>query len=123
MIGHELWQRRFGGDPAAVGETIKLDGVSHTIVGVLPAYFRPPANPVDVFVPLADDGARESRESAAPDRDPCSRRLRPDVTLEQAQAEMDRLSRSLDERFPVAPCRPAASACGDSRSSAPVTSG
>jgi len=99
IISHDLWQRRFGGDPAAVGELIKLDGAACTIVGVLPADFRPPANPVDVFAPLADDGARD-REDPPPPSVSVFARLRPGVTLEQAQAEMDRLSRSLDERFP-----------------------
>jgi putative ABC transport system permease protein len=99
VISHGLWQRRFGGEPAAVGELIKLDGVAYTIVGVLPAGFRPPANPVDVLAPLADDGAR-NREDPPPPSVTVFGRLRPGVTLEQAQAEMDRLSRSLDERFP-----------------------
>jgi len=100
VIGYELWQRRFGGGPAAVGEVIKLDGVAYTIVGVLPASFRPPANPLDVLAPLADDGARD-REDPPPPSVTVFARLRPGVTLEQAQAEMDRLCRSLDERFAV----------------------
>jgi predicted permease len=99
VIAHGLWQRRFGGDPAAVGEVVKLDGVPHHIVGVLPEGFTPPTGPTDVLAPLADDGARE-RQGARPPSVTVFGRLRRDVTLEQAQAEMDRLSRSLDERFP-----------------------
>jgi putative ABC transport system permease protein len=99
VIGRELWQRRFAGDPAAVGDSIKLDGVLHTIVGVLPEAFRLPAGSVDVLVPLADDGAR-NREGTPPPSVMVFARLRPGVTLQQAQAEMDRLSRSLDEQFP-----------------------
>jgi len=101
VISHELWQRRFGGEPGAVGELVTLDGVPRTILGVLPEGFRAPTAPVDVFLPLADDGARE-REAAAPP--PPSvvafARLRPGVTLEQAQADIERVSRSLDQRFP-----------------------
>jgi hypothetical protein len=99
VIGHGLWQRRCGGDPAALGQLSKLDGVAYTIVGVMPAGFRPPANPVDVLAPLADDGAR-NREDPPPPSVTVFARLRAGVTLEQAQAEMDRLSRNLDERFP-----------------------
>ena len=98
VISHELWQRRFGGDAAAVGEIVRLDGAACTIVGVLPAGFRPPAIPADVFEPLADDGARNAER--APLTVTVFARLRAGVTLEQAQADMDGLSRSLDERFP-----------------------
>ena len=99
VITHGLWQRRFGGSPAAVGDSIKLDGVAHTIVGVLPAGFRSPTNPVDVLVPLADDGAR-GRENPPTPTVTVFGRLRPGVTREQAQAEMDQLSRGLDKQFP-----------------------
>ncbi len=99
IISHGLWQRRFGGSFAAVGDSIKLDGVAHTIVGVLPASFRSPVNPVDVLVPLADDGAR-GRENPPSPTVTVFGRLRAGVTLAQAQAEMDRLSRSLDTQFP-----------------------
>jgi putative ABC transport system permease protein len=102
IISHDLWKRQFGGDSGVVGELIKLDGAAATIVGVLPADFAPPANPADVFRPLADDGAR-NREAPPPPSVTVFGRLRRGVTLQQAQAEMDRLSRSLDERFPQAP--------------------
>ena len=42
ILGHSLWQSRFGSDPAAVGRTISLNGVPHEIVGVLPADFEFP---------------------------------------------------------------------------------
>jgi putative ABC transport system permease protein len=99
VIAHDLWQRRFGGDPAALDALVKLDGVAYRIVGVMPAGFTPPTGPADVLVPLADSGARD-REGTMPPSVTVFGRLRPGVTLEQAQAEMDRLSRSLDERFP-----------------------
>lgn len=99
IISHDLWQRRFGGDPSALGELVKLDGVPYRIIGILPAGFTPPTGRADVIVPLADDGARE-RRGAMPPSVLVFGRLRAGVTLEQAQAEMDGLSRSLDERFP-----------------------
>ena len=42
MLSEEFWQERFGGDPAIVGRAIRLDGVSHTVVGILPARFGVP---------------------------------------------------------------------------------
>ena len=53
MIGHGLWLRRFGGDPAVVGGGIDLNGARFTIVGVLPRGFRGLTGNADVFVPLA----------------------------------------------------------------------
>ena len=41
ILGHGFWQRRFGGDTAVVGQTMQVEGVPHTIVGVLPAGVRP----------------------------------------------------------------------------------
>ena len=107
IISHDLWQRRFGGDRGALGELIRLDGAASTIVGVLPADFVTPDAPgrsasADVLLPLADDGARD-RQGPPPPGVTVFARLRPGVTLGQAQAEMDRLSRSLDERFPPGP--------------------
>ncbi len=40
VLSHGLWQRRFGGDPTVVGRTVPLDGVGHTVIGVMPASFR-----------------------------------------------------------------------------------
>ena len=48
VISHGLWQRRFGGAATAMGATLQLDGVPHTIVGVLPpTFYLPSANPTD----------------------------------------------------------------------------
>jgi putative ABC transport system permease protein len=101
MISHALWQRRFGGKPAVLGERITLDGSSYVVVGVLaPDFMSPDAAQrslsADVIVPLADDGARDRPARSVS----VFARLRPEATLAQAQAELDRLSRSLDQRFP-----------------------
>jgi putative ABC transport system permease protein len=56
IISHELWQRRFGGDPAAIGATVRLDDDPITIVGVMPRGFRHPAEnpatPLELWVPI-----------------------------------------------------------------------
>jgi putative ABC transport system permease protein len=49
VLGHAFWARRFHGDPHAVGRTVSLDGVSHTIVGVMPASVRFPAGDIDLW--------------------------------------------------------------------------
>jgi predicted permease len=106
MLSHRIWQRRFGGDPAIVGQPIILDGVDHTVVGVLPETFRLllPAEAflvtdADIWKPL-----RFNYENAPP-RNFTSftvfGRIKPDVTLAQAQAEMDGLARQLREEHPI----------------------
>ena len=96
---------RFGGTRGVLGERITLDGASYTIVGVLPENFMSPDAPrrsvsADVIVPLADDGARDGRP---PRTVTVFARLRPGATRARAQADMDRLSRGLDDRFPPGP--------------------
>ena len=49
VLSHTFWIRRFRGDPAVVGRTVAIDGVSHSIVGVMPAGFRFPQDEVDVW--------------------------------------------------------------------------
>ena len=54
LLSHELWQRRFGSDPRVVGSSVNLDGVPHTIVGVIPAGFRFPDDEfkAELFLPM-----------------------------------------------------------------------
>jgi hypothetical protein len=92
MIGAELWKRRFGGDPLVAGKTATLDSIPYTIVGVLPRGFEFPFSGLDVWYP------RPSEWSALPRRYwgvPLLKgfgRLKPQVSLEQARAELETLS-------------------------------
>ncbi|HVR99093.1 MAG TPA: ABC transporter permease [Thermoanaerobaculia bacterium] len=102
LLSHGLWQRRFGGDPGAVGRTVTLDGVPHTIVGVMPAGFRHPEplyldETTAVWKPLALDPA------AVPRAQRFLRvlgRLRPGISLGRAQAEMDVVARRMAAEHP-----------------------
>jgi len=62
LISHGLWQRRYGGDPGLVGSSILLDGIAHTLVGVMPPHFWFAVPGRDVWKPLAFTG-EESRNS------------------------------------------------------------
>ena len=53
IISHGLWQRRFGGDTAVVGQTVLLDEEPRTIIGIMPRGFAPAMQPSDVWIPLA----------------------------------------------------------------------
>ena len=62
ILGHELWQRRFGGDPTILGQQIEINGASRTVVGIMPGGFKLPLDyrrerPTEVFVPQTIDPA------------------------------------------------------------------
>ena len=100
MIGHGLWQRRFGGDPNVVGRSIELNLVPHLVVGVMPPAFSfPPETRTEVWVPFAarDIAAAEGRDMRG---NRVAARLRPGATFEQAQAEMDVVARRLAAQHP-----------------------
>ena len=98
VLNHSLWQTSFGSDLGMVGQTILLDGQNCTVVGILPRGFQFGGRDVSLYVPLAVSGSREPRNPGLSVG--AYARLKPGVSLAQAQAEMKAVSRSLDERFP-----------------------
>jgi len=88
VLSDGLWRRRFGGDPAAVGKTLRVDGVERQIVGVMPAGFRFPAADDELWVPITVDPARlrptDFNYTAIG-------RLRPGVTAENAARDLSAL--------------------------------
>jgi putative ABC transport system permease protein len=99
VISAGLWRRRFGGDPAIVGHPVSLDGRARTVIGVLPADFRFNNAPIDVWIPMG-----WTQQSVATTRRPhylrAVARLKPGVSVAQAQADMHRIARTLEERYP-----------------------
>lgn len=105
LIGHGLWQRRFGGDPAIAGKPVSINGAPHTVIGVLPPdfdfprgaewrAFSPLAGRTEVWLPLRfrprDDGTGWSNWESRQERGlMVIGRVRPGAGLQQAQAEMD----------------------------------
>ena len=53
LLSYALWQRRFGGDPGIVGQSLTLNGESHVVVGVMPARFQFPSSDDQAWVPIA----------------------------------------------------------------------
>ncbi len=93
LVSYGFWRQRFGGDPAALGRVLQIDGVPTTIIGVLPASFRFPFNAVQIWLPRPDEVAFMSR--LALERGAgylqVEARLRPGVTLAAAKGEIDRI--------------------------------
>ncbi len=98
MISTELWRRRFGGDPLVAGKSAVIDSTAYTVIGVLPANFEFPFAGVDVWV------TRPTEWSLLPTRYwgiailTGFARLKPGVSLAQAQAEI----RTLHHQYNVA---------------------
>jgi putative ABC transport system permease protein len=95
VLGHRLWRRRFGGDPAVVGRTITLDGQARTVVGVMPADFPSVGTRADLWVPVRLSPETQGRTLQVVGR------LRPGTTLEEARREMSAIGRRLAERYPA----------------------
>jgi len=96
MIGEGFWKRRFGGDPDLVGRTINLNGVPTTVVGIAPASLNLLSG-ADIYTPLVIDPAKEIRLNHT---NIVFGRLRPGVSLKQAQAEMDTIATRVGRQYP-----------------------
>ena len=101
ILSDALWRRRYAADPAIVGRTIPVSGAPHEVVGVLPASFEPPPASVmeapELYKPLgrAYDPTRHSARHMR-----AMARLRPGTSLAEAQADMDRVARTVNDAFP-----------------------
>jgi len=102
ILSEQLWRDRFAASPAVLGQTVTLDGVNHTIVGVARAGFSFGPQRVDLYTPLAQANPLILDDRAAHEGIFCIGRLAPAATLEQAQAEMNTLQNGLDQLYPDA---------------------
>ncbi len=104
VIGHRLWQMRYGSDPGILGKTIDLDERRYTIIGVMPASFRFTWDQeMDVFVPLVLSPEEQSEIGRGTSRDlQTQARLKAGVSIAQAQAAMNALAANLAQQYPVA---------------------
>ena len=96
IISHELWQRRFGGMPDIVGQTVLVGGVGWEVVGVLPAGFRL-GEARDVFAPINITSENFGRRA---DFLTVVGRLAPGVSIEAADAELKAVMNRLSEQYP-----------------------
>jgi putative ABC transport system permease protein len=103
VIGHGLWQRRFGGERSVLGRTLRLSGEPHTVIGVMPPAFQFPNGQFEVWVPLqsALAGVPAQANNRALRIFRALVRLKPGVTLAQAQAETDALAGRLAAMHPT----------------------
>jgi putative ABC transport system permease protein len=99
VLSYRIWQRRYASDPDIIGKSVRIDGVGHTVVGVMPKdlVFQFWGNPGDIFIPVGytlGDQMRGSHSFGV------VARLKPGVTLAQADAEEDAIGRRLATQYP-----------------------
>ncbi|PYP88135.1 MAG: ABC transporter permease [Blastocatellia bacterium AA13] len=100
VISYGVWQRSFGSRPDLIGDTVTLNGNSHTVIGIMPPGVSFPGelfkDKVDFWIPLALAG-NLNRGIAAYG---VVGRLKPDVTAAQARSEMEIIAGSLEQKYP-----------------------
>ncbi len=108
VLSHRLWQRRFGGDPALLGNTVEINRRPFTVVGIAPEGFkgRGRVDPTDAWVPLMMHGTVFSYSAQVEERGwglfALVGRLAPGVTVAGAQAALSSLAGELAKEFPEA---------------------
>jgi putative ABC transport system permease protein len=98
VISHGTWQTRFGGIPDVIGRSIGLNGEPMTVIGVLPVGFQFPADlgDTEIWTTMAGDPFKTERGTRSLR---AVGRLKADVSIEQAQAEMDEIAGRLEEVY------------------------
>ena len=99
MLGHALWQRRFGGDPNVLGQVIRLSGVPYTVVGVLPPGFRGLTGEAEAWIPLMTMTAEGLNQRWSHSYYAVARR-KPGVSDEQARDAVTVLGHRVDAAIP-----------------------
>jgi putative ABC transport system permease protein len=102
VLSHAFWQRRFGGDQSLVNKTITLNDESYTVVGVMPASFqfgRELGQVVDLWTPIAFTPEQLQFNRLTNENLFVFARLKPGVTTEQAQAELNTIADNLRQQY------------------------
>src|SRR5437660_429886 len=97
LLTYSLWQRRFGADPNIVNKTISTNGVTRTVIGVMPPDFNYPKGaeiyaPLPITPELARSRSNHSYLGIG--------RLKPGVSLQGAQVDLDRIALQLEQQYP-----------------------
>jgi putative ABC transport system permease protein len=99
VLSYGLWQTRYNGDPSLVGNTIRIDGAAFTVVGVMPREFEWQfwSGPRRLWVPV---GYTKTDFGRGDNSFLSIARLKPGVSVAQAQAEMEAVGKSVQEQYP-----------------------
>ena len=97
VVSYGFWQRHFAGDTSALGKTVELNSQPYTIVGVMPRWFNYPQG-TDVWIPIAKTVKGTTSRGNYSFR--VIGRLKPGVSVEQAQADLSAISARLAQLYP-----------------------
>jgi putative ABC transport system permease protein len=104
ILSQPLFQKRFSADPSILNQAITLNGVSYTVVGVMPAGFEFPIQnePVELWTTIAADASGQTPVTAQRGAHflRVIGRLKPGVSLEQAQADLTTIASRLEQQYP-----------------------
>src|SRR5215831_3970961 len=102
LISHGLWQRRFAKNPGLVGSTMRVNGAPYQIIGVLPAWFNYPAD-TEIWGPLAFSAEQLSPNARGGHGLEVLARIKPELSLDQAKADAEVMTRSIIDQSPAYP--------------------
>ena len=97
VLTYGLWQRKFGGDPNAVGKQLTINGESYTVIGVLPQTFQFALRPADLWLPYQPTPNQLSRRFMHGTN--LIGRLKPGVSANQAQSELSVIASRIEQQF------------------------
>jgi putative ABC transport system permease protein len=97
VLKYDFWQRRFGGNPALLGQTIRLDGDEHTVIGIMPENFDFADSNTALWAPV---GFSPQQLNSAASFLLVAGRLKNDVARERAQSELEAVSAGLRQQYP-----------------------
>jgi len=100
ILNHSFWQRKFGGNPAVVGRSVRVNGESYEIIGVTPEGFAFPDKSYEALTPLAFRGGDPAMNNRSAHFLRVIGRLSPSATIESARAEMERIASQLEAAYP-----------------------
>ena len=107
ILSHDFWQKHFGGDKKVLGRQLELGRRPYTVIGVMPAHFQFPIQPepIDVYYTIAEDatvteGSKAVTEQRGSHGMQAIARLKPGVSIEQAQADLSTIAARLEKQYP-----------------------
>ena len=107
ILSHQLWQRRFGADRGIIGKTVTLDGKQFQVIGVMPPRFTFPivSNPPELWISMSilrqtQGGSQPMTEQRDNDFFQCIARLKANVSIQQAQANIDTITANWRRQYP-----------------------
>ena len=98
VISDAFWNRRFGADPAMVGRSISLNGIPHEVVGIMPEDWTFPSTTSELWLPFPANTVERGRGGFWMS---VIGRLKPDVTIDQARAELNTIAERLAKEYPA----------------------